>query len=132
VDVKGRQFPAGQQKQYWRNWVTGEDLRSLSRWEQLFGRQFGSLLVFAYNVVGAVAPLPEEGLFTFRDRLYGFVGISLQQYAACARQISPKWGTVAMPVGRFRQLALPVRAFLSRQPSADHPTEPSEVAIKCT
>ena len=49
IDVKGRRFPAG--KQYFRNWSTEDDVRSLSRWEHLFGRGFSSLFVFAYNVV---------------------------------------------------------------------------------
>ena len=32
VDVKGRRFPSGdEQKQYWKNWSTRDDLRSLAR-----------------------------------------------------------------------------------------------------
>jgi glutamyl-tRNA synthetase len=31
VDVKGRRFPSGdEQKQYWKNWSTRDDLRSLA------------------------------------------------------------------------------------------------------
>ena len=37
VDVKGRRFPSGEQKQYWKNWSTRDDLVSLSQWERLFG-----------------------------------------------------------------------------------------------
>ena len=75
VDVKGRRFPAGQGKQYWKNWSTRDDLVSLDRWERWFGERFGGLLVFAYNVIGNRSPLPAEQLFEFRERLYGFVGI---------------------------------------------------------
>jgi hypothetical protein len=58
VDVKGRRFPSGdEQKQYWKNWSTRDDLTSLAHWERLFGSQFGELLVFAYNIVGDRAPL---------------------------------------------------------------------------
>ena len=46
VDVKGRRFPSGEQKQYWKNWSTRDDLISLSRWERLFGGQFGGAVRF--------------------------------------------------------------------------------------
>lgn len=112
VDVKGRRFPSGEQKHYWKNWSTRDDLRSLARWEQLFGERFQGLFVFAYSIGGARTPLPVEQCFEFRGRRYGFVAIRLQQYACHARQISPRWDTVAMPVGRFRQLAEPLENLL--------------------
>src|SRR5271157_2268632 len=53
VDVKGRRFPSGdEQKQYWKNWSTRDDLRSLAQWESLFGETFCGLFVFAYNILG--------------------------------------------------------------------------------
>jgi hypothetical protein len=119
VDVKGRRFPSGEQKQYWKNWSTRDDLVSLSRWEQLFGQQFNGLFVFAYNVVGRRAPLPPSELFEFRGALYGFIGIRLREYVRHARPVSPRWDTLAMPSGRFRQLAAPLEHFL---------TEPCESA----
>jgi hypothetical protein len=111
VDVKGRRFPSGEQKHYWKNWSTRDDLVSLARWERLFGEQFGGLFVFAYNVVGDRAPLAPERLFEFRGGLYGFVGIGLAEYARHARTISPRWDTLAMPAGRFRESAAPVEQF---------------------
>ena len=115
VDVKGRRFPSGLQKQYWKNWSTLDDLRSLAQWERLFGERFGGLFVFAYNVTGDRSPLPRESLFAFRGALYGFIGIGLTEYARHARTISPRWDTVAMPSARFRSLAAPIDFFL--QPS---------------
>jgi hypothetical protein len=112
VDVKGRRFPSGEQKQYWKNWSTRDDLVSLSQWERLFGEQFGGLFVFAYNVVGDRAPLPLDDLFEFRGVLYGFIAIRLSEYALHARPISPSWDTWAMPTGRFRELAAPLTEFL--------------------
>ena len=112
VDVKGRRFPSGHQKQYWKNWSTRDDLLSLSQWERLFGEQFGGLFVFAYNVVGDRAPVAAERLFEFRGGLYGFIGIRLCEYALHARPISPAWDTVAMPSARFRELAAPLDCFL--------------------
>ena len=108
VDVKGRRFPSGRQKQYWKNWSTEDDLQSLATWERLFGGTFRGLFVFAYNIAGDRAPLPDERLFEFRDALYGFVAVRLTDYVAFAQQISPKWGTLAMPTREFRQLARPL------------------------
>ena len=111
VDVKGRRFPSGGQKQYWKNWSTRDDLVSLSRWERLFGEQFGGLLVFAYNVVGEPGAIAGGILFEFRGGLYGFVGIRAGHYASHARQISPRWDTLAIASRHFRRLAQPVETF---------------------
>ncbi len=107
VDVKGRRFPSGASKQYWKNWSTADELRSLAHWESLFAGKFQSLLVFAYNVVGDKAPLPAEQLFEFRGGLYGFLGIRLDHYAGWSRVLSPRWQTVTIPTARFRALARP-------------------------
>jgi len=65
VDVKGRRFPAGgsQQKQYWKNWSTRDDVRSLTAWQSLFGSSSRGLFVFAYEIAGDRAPLPADRLF---------------------------------------------------------------------
>lgn len=107
VDVKGRRFPSGRAKQYWKNWSTADELRSLAHWESLFAGQFQALLVFAFNVVGDQAPLPAEQLFEFRGSLYGFLGIRLDHYAGWSRILSPRWQTVMIPAKQFRALARP-------------------------
>ena len=112
VDVKGRKFPSGESKQYWKNWSTRDDLRSLAQWERLFGEGFLGLFVFAYQIIGERAPLPAKRLFVHCQRTYGFVGIQLNQYVEKARMISPKWDTVAMPARGFRRLARPLDELL--------------------
>lgn len=112
VDVKGRRFPGGKQKQYWKNWSTRDDLSSMAQWQRLFGERFEALFVFAYSVLGDRSPLPVDELFEFRGALYAFVAIRLEHYAFHARQISPRWDTVAMPAERFRELAEPMHALL--------------------
>lgn len=107
VDVKGRRFPTGRSKQYWKNWSTADELSSLAHWERLFAGQFQSLLVFAYNVVGDRAPLPAGQLFEFRGSLYGFLGIRLDHYAGWSKVLSPRWQTVTIPAKQFRALARP-------------------------
>jgi hypothetical protein len=113
VDVKGRRFPSGdEQKQYWKNWSTADDLKSLAQWESLFGETFRGLFVFAYDVLGDRAPLPSEQLFEFRGKWYGFVAIALLDYVEHAHQISPRWDTLAMPTAEFRRLARPLEELL--------------------
>ena len=112
IDVKGRQFPTAG-KQYWRNWTTTDELESLAGWEELFAGSAVALLVFAYNVVGEFAPIPADELFVYRQRLYGFVGVRLDHYAALARTLSERWGTVTLSAAQFRALARPVREILS-------------------
>jgi hypothetical protein len=113
VDVKGRRFPSGdEQKQYWKNWSTRDDLQSLAQWEELFGESFRGLFVFAYDILGDRAPLPAEQLFEYRGNCYGFVAIPLGEYAAYAHPISPRWDTVAMPTADFRRLARPLEELL--------------------
>lgn len=111
VDVKGRRFSSGKHRKLWNNWSTNDDLKSLARWEELFGAQFHGLLVFAYNVDGDLAPLPAEQMFEHRGGLYGFVAIPLDLYAAWASRLSTKWDTVSMPTARFRELARPADEF---------------------
>lgn len=112
IDVKGRRFPSGRQKQYWKNWSTRDDLVSLAHWQELFGGGFQAMFVFAYNVVGSRSPLPREQLFEYRDRLYAFLAVRLEDYSLHARPISPRWDTVAMPTGRFRAVAEPLAGLL--------------------
>jgi hypothetical protein len=106
VDVKGRRFPSGDEHhQYWKNWSTRDDLRSLAAWQHHFGERFCPVLVFAYLLVAGRSPLPREKLFEFRARHYGFLGVRLADYIAHARPLSERWDTVAMPTALFRRAA---------------------------
>jgi hypothetical protein len=113
VDVKGRRFPSGlRSKQYWKNWSTWDDLRSLARWQDQLGSQSLSLLVFVYDVVGERSPLPSDLLFPFRDRLYAMLAVRAADYIRFYRPLSPKWHTVTMPTGKFREAAVPLDELL--------------------
>lgn len=109
IDVKGRHFRGGA---YWKHWSTRDDLVGIRHWEALFGERFVGLFVFAYLVCGSRSPLPPEQLFEYRDRLYGFVGISVRDYMKEIRLLSPRWQTFAMPTRRFRALARPFEEFI--------------------
>lgn len=121
VDVKGRKFPSGRSgKQYWKNWATEDDMKSLAQWKDLFGKNFVGLYVFAYEVVGERSPLPQEQIFAYRDSLYAFVAMTLAEYRRAARPISARWETVAVAATEFRRLARGADAFF-RDTEADLP-----------
>ncbi len=114
VDVKGRKFPSGKKHpQYWRNWITADDLRSLQQWQARFGAGFDAALVFAYQLTTERAPTPPEQVFYFRETPYAFVGIRVKDYALAAKTLSPRWGTVSMPVPLFRSRAQPLLELFS-------------------
>ena len=113
VDVKGRRFPSGRSgKQYWKNWSTEDDMKSLAQWEDLFGDRFVGLYVFAYEIVGDRSPLPQDRIFAYRESLYAFVAVTLAQYRRAARPISARWETVAVSAAEFRRLARGVDELL--------------------
>ncbi|MBX3431742.1 MAG: HYExAFE family protein [Pirellulales bacterium] len=113
VDVKGRRFPSGvRSPQYWRNWSTWDDLRSMARWQDQFGPGALAVLAFAYEVIRERSPLPVDELFWFRDRRYAMLAVPVADYVRFARTLSPKWQTVAMPTARFRESAAPFAALL--------------------
>lgn len=106
VDVKGRKFPYEIKggRRYWENWVTREDLEGLRRWDGVFGENFEPGLMFVYWLMGpGLADLRAE-MHVFRERCYAFLWISAADYAAHARQRSPKWDTVSVPNKTFRSL----------------------------
>ena len=114
VDVKGRRFPSGgeRQRHKWENWATEDDLVSLLKWEQVFGRDFRALLVFAYHVVSPRWQSEFDTCFEFRSRTYAFYGVWVDEYVGRMRERSRSWETVTLPSHAFRQLRAPIREFL--------------------
>jgi hypothetical protein len=121
VDIKGRRFPSGESPpdggrskgHRWENWCMEEDPASLNRWEEVFGAGYRSLLVFAYQVVDPAAASEFAELFEFRERQYAFLGVRAADYHAHERLRSPRWGTVSLPIGRFRRMARPFAEWLA-------------------
>ena len=112
VDVKGRRFPTGAlHPQYWKNWVSTDDIQGLSRWENIFGAGFHGLFAFVYDVWGTRYPVPEEQLFEFEGHRYAFFLIPLSIYRDLCRPLSASWKTVSMPSNLFRQYAASADEF---------------------
>ena len=116
VDVKGRRFPSGvSHPQYWRNWSTWDDLRSLARWQDQLGAGAIALFGFVFHVAGERSPLPAAELFPHRGRQYAMLAVRAVDYIRFARPLSAKWQTVSMPTAAFRQAAVPFDDLLSRR-----------------
>ena len=117
VDVKGRKWPyhSGRTKRYWENWVTAEDLEGLRKWEEVFGTGFRAAFVFCYWLTEAENLPVDSGVHVFEGEKYGFLLVWLSDYADNMRVRSPRWRTVSMPSGTFRELAKPLEDVLWAQ-----------------
>ena len=120
VDVKGRKFPyiadTGS-KRYWENWVTQDDLASLTEWASVFSDEFEARFVFAYLLSGPPDRWPNAPPHTYRGESYAFVSVKQSDYAACCRKRSDRWDTVSAPLAEFRRIISPVGSGGRVQPS---------------
>ena len=114
VDVKGRKFPyvTRNQKRYWENWVERADLRDLARWQDVFGRDFQSMLVFVYHLGSPEEAEKFTDVHLFRQEFYGFVAVPGDLYNQHARLRSTAWQTVTMPMRLYRELLAPLSSYL--------------------
>lgn len=116
VEVKGRRFPSGgaesTHRTKWENWTTSDDIVSLSKWQQIFGGGFRSLLVFAYHICDSRWLDELEAPFAFRNRLYAFYGVWADDYQQRMRRRSARWETVSLPSQAYRELRQPIATFL--------------------
>lgn len=110
VDIKGRKFPydVSGGKRYWENWVTREDLDGLTKWQEAFGAQFETGLVFVYWLTNPDEREPAADIHVYRNTYYAFLWVRVEDYLSHARQRSPKWDTVSVPRRTFQRIVQPV------------------------
>jgi len=94
VDVKGRKFPtaaatAGPAAGRGRNWVTRVTSKSLLEWQNIFGKDFRAVLVFAYWLQGRRRGRPFEDVHFFRNRYYAFAAIAMASTRPPAAPAAP-------------------------------------------
>lgn len=118
IDVKGRRFPTGNSGHRWENWAEEEDVDCLLKWEQVFGRDFRAVLVFAYDIVAPRYAREHARCLQFRGRTYAFYGVWVDEYGDVMRMRSPSWETVSLPAAEFRRLRAPIDQFLGHCPLA--------------
>lgn len=130
VDVKGRRFPAGRpgkQRRVWECWSTREDIDGLRRWVDLWGSGYQGLLVFSYHILPCVELSTDtEDLWTWRGRRYLLRAVEINDYERHMRVRSPKWGTVTLPRGAYRELVRPLHHYIQ----AESPAPPDAADLR--
>jgi hypothetical protein len=114
VEVKGRTF-RGATLTGLRGlecWVTADDIASLQMWRQALGPGHEAVLVFAYRVANVDVDFDGHGVFACGGDNYLFFCIRLDDYCRHMVRRSPKWRTMTLPAGRFRQCAMDLSAVL--------------------
>lgn len=119
VDVKGRKVATTTRTKRPKSenttgrlesWVTEDDVRSLTTWQQLFGPGYQSVFLFLYWWEAQ----PPDGLFDdvfeHAGRWYAGRIVTLQDYAQYMRVRSPRWRTVHLARSDFDRVATPFRA----------------------
>ena len=90
------------------NWVTLDDVESLSRWERLFGPSFEAAFVFVYWCDEQPADALFEEIFEHRAHWYAIRAITLSDYRAAMKVRSPRWRTVHLPQTVFYRASRPL------------------------
>jgi hypothetical protein len=115
AEIKGRVFRgtsltklAGLQ-----SWVTIDDVRSLIRWEQVFGKGYVAAFIFAYRFENVDVECDGREVYDFDRQKYFFLSIRLDDYRSYMTVRSPKWQTVSLPADCFRNYAIDLKKLLS-------------------
>ena len=114
VDVKGRKRLRGRS---WENWASLDDIQGLTQWQKVFGSDFRSLLVFAYELIGDFSNEPSHSVVSFRSKRYAFYGVWLDEYRQAMKQRSPSWQTVWIPIKQYQQLRFPLGQLFEEESS---------------
>ncbi len=114
IDVKGRTeiFQKQGNRRRWENWATMEDIRGLQQWQQIFGNGFISSLVFAYQLPADSFSNNLEKLFYYKESLYAFYLVTIDEYQLKMRPRSQSWQTVFLHQQDYHELRQPVDAII--------------------
>jgi hypothetical protein len=93
-------------------WVTAEDVEGLVKWQQALGPGHQAVFVFAYRIENIDVDFDGREVFDFDASRYLFFCIRLDDYRKFMRRRSPKWQTVTLPAGKFRDCAVHISQFL--------------------
>ena len=108
IDVKGRTEISPNQNQSRRL----EDIQGLQQWQELFGNDFVSGFVFAYQLPENSISNSLEKLFEFRGNLYAFYLVKIDEYRRKMKPRSESWQTVFLHQQDFQELRNPVDAII--------------------
>lgn len=111
------------------NWVTLDDVESLSRWEALFGPSFEAAFVFVYWCDEQPPDALFEEVFEHRQHWYAIRAVTLTQYRAAMKVRSPRWRTVHLPQAVFHRVSRPLAGGFRWANAQDYPIEPPPEAV---
>ena len=114
VEVKGRMFKGTHLTKMtgFECWVTTEDVDGLLTWQQLLGKDYRAIFVFAYKMEHVDVDFNGRDAFDFDANKYLFYCVTLEDYRKYMKRRSPKWQTVTLPADKFRQCAKQLGEFL--------------------
>lgn len=114
TEVKGRKFRGASFEKLsgFDCWVTADDVESLSRWSEVFGRGHRAVFVFAYRVEKIDVDFDGREVYDFDEGRYAFFAVGLDDYRNFMKLRSPKWRTVTLPAAKFRKCAQPISELL--------------------
>ncbi|MDX2130685.1 MAG: HYExAFE family protein [Planctomycetota bacterium] len=90
------------------NWVTLDDVESLSRWEMLFGPSFEGVFLFVYWCDELPPDALFDEIFEHAGRWYSLRCVRLADYKARMRVRSPRWRTVHLAPADFSTVGAPL------------------------
>ena len=117
VEIKGRKVSLRRSSPRLENWVTRDDVRSLSTWGATLGQPFEPAFVFVYWCEAQPPDALFEETFEHQGRWYAMRAVRLADYVSRMRTRSERWGTVHLPAQEFRALSRP---FAPRDPHPEH------------
>ncbi len=114
LDVKGRKViararrsAAGGAAGRLENWVTREDIESLTRWEALFGSEFRAAFLFVYWCDAQPPDALFQEVLEYRGWWYALRSVTLAEYRQHMRVRSPRWGTLDIKSDVFERISHP-------------------------
>ena len=93
-------------------WVTADDIKGLTEWQQVFGPDHLACLVFAYKARMVDVDFDGRDPYQFQSNRYVFFAVKLDDYRKFMKLRSPKWQTVVLPAEHFRRCAIPIEDLL--------------------
>ncbi|MGB0769050.1 MAG: HYExAFE family protein, partial [Phycisphaeraceae bacterium] len=117
IDVKGRKHAGSTSGggRAFQNWVTRDDVESLSKWAEIFGEGFEPAFAFLFWCDAQPPDALFQEIFEYGDRWYAVLAIKLRDYAAHMRDRSAKWDTVSIPAKAFTAHSGPLMQLLCEE-----------------
>ena len=111
IDVKGRKH-TGKTGKAFQNWVTRDDVDSLSKWAGIFGDGFEPAFAFLFWCDAQPPDALFHEVFEYGERWYAVLAVRLTDYQQHMRDRSAKWDTVSIPAKAFEQNSMPLGRLL--------------------